>query len=120
MWRRTNRADVEPLSCSFCRKTQDAVQKLISSPSDDVRVFICDECVSVCQSILEDDRRAKEAGSTPEVDKVHPPLDGWFVSQLVGAVERWIKKESSGDDAAREFEEMRRWAICLIPNEDHT
>jgi len=118
---RRNRADSEPPSCSFCCKSRDVVQKLIASPSDDVRVFICDECVSICNSILEDDRRAKEADkSTPEGEASQPPLDAWFVSQLVGAVERWIAKESLGADAAQEFAEMRRIAICLIPNEDRT
>ena len=46
----------EALRCSFCHKSQDAVAKLISSPSDYPRAYICDECVAVCNSILEDDR----------------------------------------------------------------
>jgi ATP-dependent Clp protease ATP-binding subunit ClpX len=46
----------EPLRCSFCHKSQDAVGKLISSPSEFPRAYICDECVAVCNSILEDDR----------------------------------------------------------------
>ena len=48
----------EILRCSFCHKSQDAVAKLISSPSDYPRAYICDECVAVCNSILEDDRTA--------------------------------------------------------------
>lgn len=39
------RSDTETLQCSFCRKSQDAVDKLISSPSDYPRAYICDECV---------------------------------------------------------------------------
>ncbi len=46
----------EPLRCSFCHKSQDIVGKLISSPSDYPRAYICDECIAVCNSILEDDR----------------------------------------------------------------
>ena len=46
----------EVLHCSFCHKSQDAVAKLISSPTDYPRAYICDECVAVCNSILEDDR----------------------------------------------------------------
>ena len=46
----------EALHCSFCRKTQDAVGKLISSPGDFPRAYICDECVAVCNSILEEER----------------------------------------------------------------
>ena len=47
----------EPLRCSFCHKTQEQVEKLISSPSDYPRAYICNECVSVCQQILEDEKR---------------------------------------------------------------
>ena len=45
----------ESLKCSFCHKAQDAVGKLISSPGDYPRSYICDECVTVCNSILEED-----------------------------------------------------------------
>ena len=53
------------LRCSFCHKSQDAVAKLISSPSDYPRAYICDECVAVCNSILEDDRTATPASAVP-------------------------------------------------------
>jgi len=46
----------ESLRCSFCHKSQEVVGKLISSPSDYPRAYICDECIAVCNSILEDDR----------------------------------------------------------------
>jgi len=45
------------IRCSFCHKSQDEVGKLISSPSDYPRAYMCDECVAVCNSILEDDRQ---------------------------------------------------------------
>jgi len=55
----------EILRCSFCHKSQDAVAKLISSPSDYPRAYICDECVAVCNSILEDDRATTPPATTP-------------------------------------------------------
>jgi len=55
----------EVLKCSFCHKSQDAVAKLISSPSDYPRAYICDECVAVCNSILEDDRSETHATAAP-------------------------------------------------------
>jgi ATP-dependent Clp protease ATP-binding subunit ClpX len=55
----------ENLRCSFCHKSQDAVAKLISSPSDYPRAYICDECVAVCNSILEDDRTESHAAAAP-------------------------------------------------------
>jgi len=48
-----------PLYCSFCRKHEDAVEKLIGGPG----VYICDRCVELCRRIL--------AG------KPTPPFPGW-------------------------------------------
>jgi ATP-dependent protease Clp ATPase subunit len=45
----------ETLCCSFCDKSQAVVGKLISSPQRTPRVYICDECIAVCNSILGDD-----------------------------------------------------------------
>lgn len=46
-----NKDDTRGLKCSFCGKTQDKVRKLIAGPG----VYICDECINVCSSILEED-----------------------------------------------------------------
>jgi ATP-dependent Clp protease ATP-binding subunit ClpX len=62
---KTSRGADESLRCSFCHKSQDAVAKLISSPSDYPRAYICDECVAVCNSILEDDKGEAQSGATP-------------------------------------------------------
>jgi ATP-dependent Clp protease ATP-binding subunit ClpX len=43
------------LRCSFCEKSQAEVNKLIKGPSDKTQVYICDECVRVCGSILSED-----------------------------------------------------------------
>jgi hypothetical protein len=45
--------DADLLRCSFCDKEQNDVRKLIAGPS----VFICDECVEVCNDIIADDNR---------------------------------------------------------------
>jgi len=62
----------DSLRCSFCHKSQDVVGKLISSPSDYPRAYICDECIAVCNSILEDDRHDQNYG-TP--NKLPKPLE---------------------------------------------
>src|ERR1700753_956962 len=62
---KTTRGTEESLRCSFCHKSEDAVAKLISSPSDYPRAYICDECVAVCNSILEDDRTEAQPGAAP-------------------------------------------------------
>ena len=75
----------EILRCSFCHKSQDAVAKLISSPSDYPRAYICDECVAVCNSILEDDRTATPASPTPnqlpKPQEVKTFLDEYVIGQ---------------------------------------
>jgi len=64
----------DSLRCSFCHKSQDAVGKLISSPSDYPRAYICDECIAVCNSILEDDRHEHTTGTTGP-NKLPKPLE---------------------------------------------
>jgi ATP-dependent Clp protease ATP-binding subunit ClpX len=75
----------EILRCSFCHKSQDAVAKLISSPSDYPRAYICDECVAVCNSILEDDRTATPASAAPnqlpKPQEVKTFLDEYVIGQ---------------------------------------
>src|SRR5690242_7873710 len=74
------------LRCSFCHKSQDAVAKLISSPSDYPRAYICDECVAVCNSILEDDRAETHAAAAapnhlPKPQEVKTFLDQYVIGQ---------------------------------------
>src|SRR5262249_2931348 len=73
--------------CSFCHKSQDAVAKLISSPSDYPRAYICDECVAVCNSILEDDRTAtppaQSPNQLPKPQEVKAFLDEYVIGQEV-------------------------------------
>ena len=82
---KTSRGSDETLRCSFCHKSQDAVAKLISSPSDYPRAYICDECVAVCNSILEDDRAEATPGSAPahlpKPQEVKAFLDEYVIGQ---------------------------------------
>src|SRR5437016_11480580 len=75
----------ENLRCSFCHKSQDAVAKLISSPSDYPRAYICDECVAVCNSILEDDRTETHTAAAPnhlpKPQEVKVFLDEYVIGQ---------------------------------------
>jgi ATP-dependent Clp protease ATP-binding subunit ClpX len=82
---KTSRGSDESLRCSFCHKSQDAVAKLISSPSDYPRAYICDECVAVCNSILEDDRTEAQPGGAPahlpKPQEVKTFLDEYVIGQ---------------------------------------
>ena len=74
----------ETLRCSFCHKSQEVVGKLISTPGDYPKSYICDECVAVCNSILEDDR-PESAGPTlyslPKPQEIKEKLDQYVVGQ---------------------------------------
>jgi ATP-dependent Clp protease ATP-binding subunit ClpX len=74
----------DALRCSFCHKSQDVVGKLISSPSDYPRAYICDECIAVCNSILEDDRADQPAAGPHKLPKpleVKEHLDQYVIGQ---------------------------------------
>ncbi len=74
----------EALRCSFCHKSQDVVGKLISSPSDYPRAYICDECIAVCNSILDDDKVEGPPGVPHKIPKpleVKEHLDQYVIGQ---------------------------------------
>jgi ATP-dependent Clp protease ATP-binding subunit ClpX len=80
--RRTENDEV--LRCSFCFKTQDKARKLISSPNEFPRAFICDECIAVCNSILEDDKAEVAQSSQkklPKPSEVHEFLNQYVIGQ---------------------------------------
>lgn len=101
----------DSLQCSFCHKAQGAVAKLISSPSEYPRAYICDECIAVCNVIMEDERAevGPPAPSLPHVLLGHP-----LASDFLASVENWIRQESLGEDAAEELAEMRRLASFML------
>src|SRR5438128_2642451 len=82
---KTRTGPEDTLRCSFCHKSQDAVAKLISSPSDYPRAYICDECVAVCNSILEDERSETHANAAPnqhpKPHEVKTFLDEYVIGQ---------------------------------------
>jgi ATP-dependent Clp protease ATP-binding subunit ClpX len=74
----------ETLRCSFCHKSQEVVGKLISTPSDYPKAYICDECVAVCNSILEDDRAERAPTGTQRLHRpqeIKEMLDQYVIGQ---------------------------------------
>jgi hypothetical protein len=110
---RTN-PSAESLSCSFCNKSQEAVGKLITSPNHYPRAYICNECIAVCASILEDDQAQIDAAAPGAPEEPHPLLSHPLVSQLLTAVMDWITQESLGNDVSEEVDRMRSIADRMI------
>src|SRR2546422_5446444 len=70
------------LYCSFCGKSQHEVKKLIAGPS----VFICDECIDLCNDIIRDEGSGEAGGSGPRSDLPTPKeicsiLDQYVIGQ---------------------------------------
>ena len=70
----------EILRCSFCNKDQNDVRKLIAGPT----VFICDECVEVCNDIIADDNRFENRSTRstlPVPQEIKKFLDEYVIGQ---------------------------------------
>jgi endopeptidase Clp ATP-binding regulatory subunit (clpX) len=69
------------LFCSFCGKSQDEVRKLIAGPS----VFICDECVDLCNDIIreeiQDSDEQESSDSLPTPAEIKATLDDYVIGQ---------------------------------------
>jgi ATP-dependent Clp protease ATP-binding subunit ClpX len=76
MVRRTD----DTLRCSFCGKSQNEVKKLIAGPT----VYICNECIDICNEIISDDQQAESVASRPPLPKpneIRSFLDEYVIGQ---------------------------------------
>jgi len=72
----------QTIYCSFCGKSQQEVRKLIAGPS----VYVCDECVSLCNNIINEDKKAGTATLTTAVHlptpmEIKKTLDDYVIGQ---------------------------------------
>ena len=69
------------LVCSFCGKSQDEVKKLIAGPS----VYICDECVSLCSEIIQEEygqeEKEKQKELLPKPQEINKTLEQYVIEQ---------------------------------------
>lgn len=80
MSRRDNKSDT--LTCSFCGKSQEDVRKLIAGPT----VYICDECIELCNDIIAEESKLEDTGSQdsrtlPKPREIKEILDEYVIGQ---------------------------------------
>jgi len=78
----TRKGDGKPtdLLCSFCGKSQDEVKKLIAGPS----VYICDECIELCNDIIAEEAQREESEAAlriPKPSEIRNILDEYVIGQ---------------------------------------
>ncbi len=90
------------LKCSFCHTPEGSAGKLIASAGDLPRAYICDECVLVCASILEDDaQEGQRIGHPTTRDEEYLLLGHPQAPDLLRAVFGWVKRGESAQDLTR-------------------
>ncbi len=107
------------LKCSFCGKSQKQVKKLIAGPG----VYICDECIDLCNEIIEEELAETQEVSFAELPKPHEIyefLNDYVVGQerakkvLAVAVYNHYKRVRAGQRPSKDDVELQKSNIVLI------
>ena len=107
------------LRCSFCGKSKDAVRKFISGPS----VYICNECIALCNEILAEDEEREVAEAITQVPtprEIKNTLDQYVIGQenakraLAVAVYNHYKRVNAVGSAREDDVELDKSNILLI------
>ncbi|PIQ55767.1 MAG: ATP-dependent Clp protease ATP-binding subunit ClpX [Comamonadaceae bacterium CG12_big_fil_rev_8_21_14_0_65_59_15] len=108
------------LYCSFCGKSQHEVKKLIAGPS----VFVCDECIDLCNEIIRDElpatTQALAKNELPTPAEIKANLDNYVIGQeqakriLAVAVYNHYKRLRHQEKAAKDDVELSKSNILLI------
>jgi ATP-dependent Clp protease ATP-binding subunit ClpX len=112
--------DGKLLYCSFCGKSQHEVRKLIAGPS----VFICDECVELCNDIIReelDERAERGRDKLPKPHEIKAVLDEYVIGQqtakkvlAVAVYNHYKRLETRARDKGKQEIELAKSNILLI------
>jgi ATP-dependent Clp protease ATP-binding subunit ClpX len=112
--------DGKLLYCSFCGKSQHEVRKLIAGPS----VFICDECVELCNDIIReelDDRSERNRDKLPKPHEINAVLDSYVIGQKtakkvlsVAVYNHYKRLETRTGEKSKDDIELAKSNILLI------
>jgi len=112
--------DGKLLYCSFCGKSQHEVRKLIAGPS----VFVCDECVELCNDIIREeleDRAEKSRDKLPKPHEIKEVLDEYVIGQerakkvlSVAVYNHYKRLQTRGSNKAKDDVELAKSNILLI------
>jgi ATP-dependent Clp protease ATP-binding subunit ClpX len=112
--------DGKLLYCSFCGKSQHEVRKLIAGPS----VFICDECVELCNDIIReelDERAERGRDKLPKPQEIKQVLDEYVIGQQsakkvlsVAVYNHYKRLENRGKEKGKGEIELAKSNILLI------
>ena len=113
-------AGEKTLYCSFCGKSQHEVKKLIAGPS----VFVCDECIELCNEIIRDELPATTEtggkGELPTPAEIKANLDNYVIGQepakriLAVAVYNHYKRLRHQEKSTKDDVELSKSNILLI------
>ena len=108
------------LKCSFCGKTQKQVKKLIAGPG----VYICDECIDLCNEIIEEELSEPtetSLGELPRPREIYSFLDDYIIGQdqakkiLAVAVYNHYKRVQAGSGSGNEVELAKSYILLIGP-----
>jgi ATP-dependent Clp protease ATP-binding subunit ClpX len=112
--------DGKLLYCSFCGKSQHEVRKLIAGPS----VFVCDECVELCNDIIREEleeKAEKTREKLPKPQEIKRVLDEYVIGQdrakkvlSVAVYNHYKRLQTRGADGKRDEVELAKSNILLI------
>ena len=107
------------LKCSFCGKSQKQVKKLIAGPG----VYICDECIDLCNEIIEEElteATGASLGELPKPREIYDFLDQYVIGQetakkaLSVAVYNHYKRVQAGESTRDDVVELAKSNILLL------